>query len=218
MEDKYNLSLQQNIFLAKKMLVNNIYTNARIEGCNVTFPQTQTIIDGVNIPNVTLDDINCILNLRDAWKYVINNANEVFNLEFISKVNSYVARNESLEWGVLRKGKVGISGTEYIPEIPAEENVKNKLEELNNIECITKRAIRYMLYGMRAQLFWDGNKRTSIICANKILIENGKGILMIKDSNLEEFNSLLTKYYDTNNIEDIEQFLYNKCIFGIDIE
>ena len=32
---------------------------------------------------------------------------------------------------------------------------------------------------MRSQLFWDGNKRTSNIVANSILIKNGKGIISI---------------------------------------
>ena len=57
-----------------------------------------------------------------------------------------------------------------------------------------------MLFGMRTQIFWDGNKRTSTICANKI----------------NEFNILLTEYYNTNKDEKIIEFLYNKCIFGID--
>lgn len=41
-----------------------------------------------------------------------------------------------------------------------------------------------MLYGMRNQLFWDGNKRTSMIIANKIMIMNGKGIILVKDDDL----------------------------------
>lgn len=73
-----------------------------------------------------------------------------------------------------------------------------------------------MLYGMRSQLFWDGNKRTSMIIANKIMIENGKGIITVKEENLLEFNQLLTEYYNTNNNETIIKFLYNNCIFGID--
>lgn len=73
-----------------------------------------------------------------------------------------------------------------------------------------------MLFGMRSQLFWDGNKRTSLISANKILIQNGKGILMVQDKNLKEFSQLLTQYYDINQSEKIEEFLYNHCIFGID--
>ena len=73
-----------------------------------------------------------------------------------------------------------------------------------------------MLYGMRSQLFWDGNKRTSMIIANKIMIENGKGIITIKEENLLKFNTLLTNYYNTNNEEEIINFIYNNCIFGID--
>lgn len=216
MNDKYNLTLEENIFLAKRLIVDNIYSNAKIEGCNVTFPQTQTILQGVNVPQVTLDDINCILNLRDAWRYMIDNVTDELDLEYICKINSYVARNESLQWGVLRTGKVGISGTDYIPEIPNKEVVIEKINEINKIENVTKRAITYMLYGMRSQLFWDGNKRSSIILANKILINNGKGVLTIKDTYLNEFNTLLTEFYNTNDSRKIEQFLYNNSIFGIE--
>lgn len=216
MQDKYELTIEENVFLAKKMLVNNIYSSAKIEGCNVTFPETETILNGVNVPNVKLDDIQCILNLRDAWKHVIATIEEEFNLEYICKINEYVARNESLQWGQLRTGKVLISGTEYVPEIPEKDKVKEKIKEILQIENVTERAIKYMLYGMRSQLFWDGNKRTSMISANKILIQNGKGILMVQDKDLKEFSQLLTNYYDTNESKEIEKFLYNHCIFGIE--
>lgn len=105
MENKYNLTLEQNIFLAKRNLVDNIYAAARLEGLNVTFPQTKTVLEGVNVPNLKIDEIQCILNLRDAWKYILNNIEHEFNLEFVCKVNEHVSRNESLEWGTLRKRK-----------------------------------------------------------------------------------------------------------------
>ena len=184
MKDKYNLTIEQNIFLAKRTLVDNIYANARMEGLNITFPQTKTILDGVNVPNLRIDDIQCILNLRDAWKYLINNINEKFELEFICKINNLVARNESIAWGELRNGTVQISGTEYIPEVPNKEKVKQDIENILKIQNATEKAIEYMLYGMKSQLFWDGNKRTSTICANKIMIENGKGIIKVPDNKL----------------------------------
>lgn len=43
---------------------------------------------------------------------------------------------------------------------------------------------------MRSQIFWDGNKRTSMLVANKILIQNGCGIISIKEENIFEFNRL----------------------------
>lgn len=200
----------------KEQLNISIYYSARLEGLNVTLEQTKAILDGVNVPNMRLDEINCILNLRDAWKEVFNTIEEKLNLEYICKVNSFVSRNESLEWGVLRTGKVGISGTDYIPEIPEEETIKSELEKIINIENPTKRAIKYMLWGMRKQLFWDGNKRTSTVIANKIMIENGCGIIMVKEENLLEFNQLLTEFYNTNDDEKIMNFIYENCIFGLD--
>lgn len=93
MKDKFNLTLDENVFLAKKLLVSSIYMSARIEGLNVTFYDVQTILKGVNIANVKLDEINTILNLRDAWKYVIDNIKESVSLDFILKINSFVKTN-----------------------------------------------------------------------------------------------------------------------------
>ena len=216
MKNKYNLTLEQNIFLAKRNIIDNIYANARMEGLNITFPQTKTILEGVNVPNLKIDEIQVILNLRDAWNYVINNVSQKLDVDFISKVNEFVARNESIEWGKLRNGKVVITGTEYIPEIPVYAEVVEKVNYILNIENPTERAIEYMLFGMKKQLFWDGNKRTSTIVANKIMIENGCGIIKVSDSHLEEFNTLLSEFYTTDNKEKIKEFLYNNCIDGIE--
>lgn len=217
MENKYKMTLEQNIFLAKRNLVDNVYANARLEGINITFPQTKTIVEGVNVPSLKLDEIQCVLNLRDAWKYVIDNIEENFNLDFVCKINEYVSRNESLEWGKLRSGRVEITGTEYIPPIPDREETQKEIDEILKIENETQRAITYMLYGMRKQLFWDGNKRTSTIAANKIMIASGAGIIKVPDNKLEEFNTLLTEFYNTNEMEKISKFIYENCIDGINM-
>ncbi len=66
MNDKYNLSKRENMFLAKKSLIANIYYTAKIEGVNVTFPQTKTILEGVSVSNLDMDDVQKILNLQKA--------------------------------------------------------------------------------------------------------------------------------------------------------
>lgn len=215
MENKYNLTLEQNIFLAKRNIIDNIYAGARMEEINVTFLQVKKILEGINVPNLKIDEIQCILNLRDACKYVINNIKEEFNINFICKINELVARRESIEWGVLRSGNVQITGTEYISDVPEEEVVKKQIAEILKIKNTTERAIEYMLYGMRSQLFWDGNKRTSMICANKIMIENGNGIIKVPDNKLEEFNTLLSEFYTSNDKVKIKQFIFDNCIDGI---
>ena len=217
MKNKYQLTKEQNLFLAKKVLVSNIYNSVRLEGINITYPDTKTILEGINVPSLKLDEINCILNLRDAWNYVLTNIDSEINLDFICKVNSYVSRNESLEWGVLRNGTVGINGVDYIPDIPIKEDVINNIDKILKEENITTKAIDLMLYLMRSQIFWDGNKRTSMIIANKILIVNGCGVITVKEENINEFNILLTEYYNTNVKDKLVKFLYEKCIFGLEI-
>ncbi len=219
MKDLYNLTLEQNVFLAKKLLVNNIYHSARLEGCNITFPDTQTILEGVSVGNLKMQDVEVVLNLRDAWKYVLNNINKPLNLEYICKINSFVSKNESLDWGILRYGEVGITGTNYKPKIPdKEETIINIHSILDSQKSITESAIELFLWGCSSQLFWDGNKRTSLISANKLLINEGKGILMIEENYLSEFNKKLTEFYNTNNYCKIKKFLYENCIYGMSID
>ena len=217
MQDKYHLTKEQNIFLAKKVLVSNIYNSARLEGINTTYPDTKTILEGVNVPSLRLDEINCILNLRDAWNFTLSNIDTDITIDFICKVNSFVSRNESLEWGVLRTGKVGINGVDYIPDIPNREDVITNINEILKEENITGRSLNFMLYLMRSQILWDGNKRNAMIVANKLLISNGCGIISVKEDDINEFNKLLTEYYNTGNKDKIIPFLYDKCIFGLEL-
>lgn len=218
MQNKYNLTLEENIFLAKRNLIDNVYSSAKMEGLNITFPETKTILEGVNVPNLNIDEIQCVLNLRDAWKYVIEHIADTFSIEFICKINEFVARNESLSWGKLRNGTVEITGTDYIPPIPVEADVVTNLNKIMQIKSPTEKAIEYMLYGMRSQLFWDGNKRTSTICANKIMIENGCGIIKVSDAELKSFTNLLSEFYSTDDNSKIKQFIFDNCIDGISYE
>ena len=217
MNNKFHITKESNLLLTSNNLPLIIYNSARLEGINTTYPDTKTILEGINVPNLKLDEINCILNLRDAWNYTLSNIDEVVDLDYICKINSFVSRNESLEWGVLRTGKVGINGVDYIPEIPQKDIITKNIKEILKQGSITENALNLMLYLMRSQIFWDGNKRTSMIIANKILISNGCGIITIKEEDIREFNTLLTEYYNTNNKNKIIKFLYEKCIFGMEI-
>lgn len=168
-EDRFHLTPEQSLFLAKKKWDENIYCGMKMENRAVTFPQMQTILNGVNVPNVQLDDIQAILNMRDAWKFLLSTINEEVTFDYWCKLNEYIARNEALEWGKLRTGSVGISGTDYEPPIP---NKEKTMEELKNISSTsnasaTDKALEAFVWGTRGQFFWDGNKCTSLMLAIK---------------------------------------------------
>ena len=216
--DKYTLTPEQSRFLAKKKWDENVYCGMRMENRAVTFPQTRTILDGVNVPGVQLDDIQAILNMRDAWRFLMNTVDEPLTVEYICKINEFIARNEALEWGVLRRGSVGISGTDYKPPVPVYETVCTELDKLLSADkTATEKALDAFAWGARGQFFWDGNKRTSLTVANKILLMNGAGILTITDPHMEAFNIALLNFYNSGEAEPLKQFLYDNALDGIDL-
>lgn len=143
-------------FFGKKTFAELVFNTAYIEGCNITFPQTQTIIDGAVVSGISVDDIQTVLNLRDGWKFVINSVDAALTLDYICKINEYVSRNESLEWGVLRKGTVGVG--DFIPSIPIKENVLNEMDRINGINSSIEKALEYFAYILSNSYFGTGIK------------------------------------------------------------
>ena len=216
--DKFHLTPEQSVFLAKKKWDENVYCGMKMENRAVTFPQTRTILNGVNVPNVQLDDIQAILNMRDVWKFLFATLSEPVTIAYFCKLNALIARNEALEWGRLRTGSVGISGTDYVPPVPKYEAVKCELEQIIDADAsATEKALEVFAWGTRGQFFWDGNKRTSMTLANKILIAAGAGILTITDKHMERFNELLLDYYNTGACEELKTFLYENAIQGMTV-
>ena len=218
-KDRFQLTPEQSLFLAKKKWDENVYCGMKMENRAVTFPQTLTILNGVNVPNVQLDDIQAILNMRDAWKFLLNTVKEPVTFEYWCKLNEYIARNEALEWGKLRTGSVGISGTDYEPPVPDKEKTAEELKSILSAPDVssTDKALEAFTWGARGQFFWDRNKRTSLMLANKILVSSGSGIMTITDKYMEQFNTLLLNYYNTGKSEELKQFLYENAIQGMKI-
>jgi hypothetical protein len=78
-------------------------------------------------------------------------------------------------------------------------------------------ALTAFTWGARSQLFWDGNKRTSLVLANKLLLSSGAGMLTIGERHMEEFNIRLLDFYNTGESEPLMHFLYDNAIQGLEI-
>ena len=216
MENKYNLTKEQNIWIAKRLLVDSVYRSANLEGIAVTFADTEDILNDVNVPNIKPSEISKVCALRDGWHFILDNLDKTIDLAFLENLHELIAKADLdyQDLGVIRKDNVRIGGTNWIPELPDIEKLHNQLTDILKIENITERAISVMLWIMRSQVFIDGNKRIATLVANKILIENGGGILSIPVELDRTFKVMLVEYYESNNMEIIKQFIYENCIEG----
>ena len=91
------------------------------------------------------------------------------------------------------------------------------VDKEERMQMILEKALEVFAWGTRGQFFWDGNKRTSMTLANKILIAAGAGILTITDKHMERFNELLLDYYNTGACEELKTFLYENAIQGMTV-
>lgn len=215
MENKYNMTIEQNIFVAKRNIIDYIWKSAHLEGIAITYPDTEAIYNGLSIAGMRVDDILTINNLKHAWQFVLSIIDYPTDYPFICKINQYVGGNLIYNSGFIRTLPVSIGGTKWRPDMPIESQIKEELTEINKIENATDRALTLMLFIMRKQMFLDGNKRTAMLAGNHILIAAGAGIITIPIDMQRDFSELLIKYYETNHMEDIKKFLYHNCIDGI---
>ena len=219
MKNKYNMTVEENIFVAKRNIVDYIWKSANLEGIAVTYPQTEAIFEGMSIGGMKIKDVNAIVNLKHAWEFVLYNIDYKIDMDYISHVNKLIGEaNIIVSPGELRKSEVRMGGTEWIPKIPVLEEIGREINEIHSIENPTDKAVSMMLFLMRTQAYYDGNKRTAMIVANQIMIQNGAGIISVPIENQIEFRELLIDFYETNDMEKIKNFISRECIDGIDFK
>ena len=148
---------------------------------------------------MTATDVKKILNLKHAWKFILDRDVMVCRTDYY--LLCYIARlvNEGffMEGGRIRGVPVTIGGTLYVPPLPYEYDVKDRIAEIvaKKIDDIEK-AIELCLYCMKTQIFLDGNKRASVIFANHYLIAHGGGFIVIPEKEVSDFKKLLVSYYE----------------------
>lgn len=213
-EDELSSDVINNIAFARANMKMNIYDQAVLEGVATSFPQTEEIIDNGKISGVTATDVQKILNLKHAWEFILDrdviaSCSDYYMLSHIARV---VNEGFFAEGGRIRGVPVTIGGSSYVPPLPNELDVKEKIREIiEESDEVINTAIKLCIYCMKTQIFLDGNKRASIIFANHYLISHGGGFLVIPEKEVPEFKRLLVKYYEGEDITVIADFMKKYC-------
>ena len=213
-ENDLSPDVVNNIAFARTNMKMNIYDQAVLEGVATSFPQTEEIIENGKVSGMAATDVQKILNLKHAWEFILDR--DVIACRSDYSMFSYIARlvNEGFfaEGGRIRGVPVIIGGSSYVPPLPDELTVKDKIQEIieDKDDAVTT-AIRLCLYGMKTQIFLDGNKRASVIFANHYLISHGGGFLVIPEKEVPAFKKLLVKYYEGEDIAVIARFMKERC-------
>lgn len=202
-----------NIDFVRSNLNTIIYGQAIVEGVSATFLDTQEILEKGSSKGVSFDDTLTILNLKNAWQYILDEDTIIRGANFYTLCNiaGFVNDRQISYPDQLRTTNVFIGGCSYKPEIPEKNKV---VESINNIinsksDDIDK-AIELVCYLSKTQVFTNGNKRTAVIFANLYLLTRGIGFISIPSEFDREYKNLLVEFYESKN-NSVKRFLKEKC-------
>ena len=207
-----------NIDFARKHLADTIYKQAVLEGVATTLTDTENIIEGGKVSNMSSEDILKIVNLKHSWEFILNKNVILTQTDYsiLCTINKLVEEGFYYNAGSLRNVPVKIGGTSWTPDIPIESDIKDDIRNIivQNKEDVDK-AIELLLYVVKKQMFIDGNKRTSVIFANHYLISKGKGLIVIPIEKVDEYKKLLIEFYESNDSKNIFKFIKENCYLSI---
>lgn len=216
MKDKYNMSLEDNIFFAKRKLVDNIYKSANLEGITVTFADIYAFMNNVNTGNISVDDMLKLKCLKDGWEYVINHVNEELTIDFIKKIHFEVCKGQNIyPLGEFRDKGVGITGTSWSSKLPSECDYDKELKEILSNKNKLERCIDLFCWIGRSQMFLDGKKLVANLIANKEMIKNGQGIIAVPVEEIGNYLTKLIRYYESGDNAELKEWIYENCIDGV---
>ena len=216
MKSKYQMLKEDNIFFAKRKLVDNIYKSANLEGIAVTLPDTYAFLNNVNTGNISVDDMLKLRGLKDAWEFILNTVDDDLTVDYLKKVHFQVCKGQNISpLGEFRDKGVGITGTSWRPKLPSECDYEKELKEILNNANDLDRCLDLFCYIQRSQMFIDGNKRIANLVSNKEMIRYGQGIIAIPVELIGDYFKYLIKYYETNDNEKLKKWLYDNCLDGI---
>lgn len=197
--------------MAKRLLVDSIWKSANLEGLGTTFPKTEAIL--ANAPtNTRTEEVLFVINMKRAWQFLLDNLNYDNCIALLREYDKIVGELLFHYAGEIRTIPVQIGGTSWEPEMPHTGIIMDMLDEIEQIEDVEQKALKYFCYIARTQMFIDGNKRVAQLMANKVLIENDVGIFQIPIERLEEFKGMLLEFYESGDDVKIIAFMKEYCI------
>lgn len=232
-EKKQLISISKKLNTQKKILDPSIFKreierftaefswkSSKIEGNTYSLLETEILIkQRKEAFGHTKYEAQMILNHKSAIDYILQNPTKFIKLTVNKIFNLHNILTKDLEVSSgIRKNKVTITGTEYVPLSNSKE-IKTALQKIvnmiNKIDFPLTKALLAALIIAYLQPFVDGNKRTSRTLANAILIAHDLYPLSYRDVDVIEYIEALILFYETNNIYHFKQIFIDQYNFSV---
>ncbi len=194
----------------ERIMIEFSWKSSAIEGNTYSLLGTEALIkNNIAGKGKTREETQMILNHRDAFNEAILNKERFKKLKYsdIEYIHSVLTKKLGISKNV-RNGAVAIVGTKYKPlrnSHQIEKEAREMVDLINQKDSFLEKAFLVSILIAYIQIFEDGNKRTSRMISNAILLAHNSIPLSYRIVETEEYIKAMILFYELNNISYCKQ-------------
>lgn len=204
----------------ERLTIELSWKSSQIEGNTYSLIDTEILIkERKEALGHSKEEAIMILNHKNAVDYIFNNKEDFKKIDLfqIEKIHELLTRGLGVEIGI-RNNSVRITGTRYLP-IKGRENIINilnlSLDKINLLNDPFSKALALILIISYIQPFEDGNKRTSRILGNAILLANNICPISYRSINEAEYKKGVIIFYEQNSAYFFKELFIEQFKFAV---
>lgn len=203
----------------ERLIIELSWKSSKIEGNTYTLLDTEKLIlENKEASGHDKKEAQMILNHKDAFNYIRANATQFKTItqKNLKELHAILVKNLSAGLG-LREKPVGVVGSMYRPL----DNVYQITEAVDALgEAVSRMSTPYakalvaLLSIGYIQPFEDGNKRTSRLMANALLLAYGLSPLSYRSVDENEYREAMLVFYELNSIMPFKKIFVGQYNFA----
>jgi Fe2+ or Zn2+ uptake regulation protein/fido (protein-threonine AMPylation protein) len=205
----------------ERLTIELSWKSSQIEGNTYSLLETEALLKEMKVAKgKKKEETFMILNHKKAMEYVRDRKSDFqkLSLRKIENLHQLLVGDLGIQPGI-RKRLMGITGTKYRP-LDNEFQIKEAVEKLVRIinaesDCYSK-SMMAMLMIAYIQPFEDGNKRTSRLLGNALLMAHDLCPLSFRSLDEVEYKKAVILFYEQNNITYFKQLFIEQYEFAVD--
>lgn len=204
----------------ERLTIELAWKSSKIEGNTYTLLETEYLLkEQVEPKGHSKEEAVMILNHKAALDYIRGNLQKFKRLDLrdIEDVHYLLTKNLGVERN-LRKRLVRITGTPYAPldnPFQIKEAVEQTCRLVNAQKNSFDKALSAMLLIAYIQPFEDGNKRTSRLIGNAMLMAHGSCPISYRSIDELEYKKAVILFYEQNNLRYFKQLFMEQFEFAV---
>jgi len=203
----------------ERLIIELSWKSSKIEGNTYTLLDTEKLIlEHQEAVGHDKNEARMILNHKEAFTFVHNHAREFRTLtrKNLEELHKILVLNMSVAFG-LRSKAVGVTGSKYRP-LDNQYQIGEAIEALSTaMDRMTTpygKALLALLGIGYIQPFEDGNKRTSRLMANALLMAHDCAPLSYRSVDENEYREAMLVFYEINSIMSFKKIFINQYDFA----